>query len=58
MKRNVVKVGGGIFICYSHKDRRWLERLQVHLKALNQDILVWGDTKNKTSSYKDNLLAS
>jgi TIR domain len=36
-----------IFISYSHKDREWLERLQVHLKPLFRDggITVWDDTK-------------
>jgi hypothetical protein len=45
-------VGGGIFICYSHKDLRWLERLQVHLQPLNRDfgIVVWDDTKIKTGT--------
>jgi len=45
-------VGGGIFICYSHKDRRWLERLQVHLQPLKRDfgMIVWDDTKIKTGT--------
>ncbi|SKC12373.1 Leucine rich repeat-containing protein [Soonwooa buanensis] len=38
-----------IFISYSHKDKVWLERVQVHLKAiknhLKRDIDVWDDTK-------------
>jgi TIR domain len=39
----------GIFVSYSHKDRRWLERLQVHLKPLirDLDIVIWDDTKIK-----------
>src|SRR5262249_11114323 len=34
-----------IFISYSHKDRRWLERLQVHLAPLtrSRDITIWSD---------------
>jgi hypothetical protein len=38
-----------IFISYSHKDRRWLERLQVHLKPLEHEGLItpWDDTKIK-----------
>jgi hypothetical protein len=36
-----------IFVSYSHQDREWLERLQVHLKPLFPEggISVWDDTK-------------
>src|SRR4030095_12696209 len=36
-----------VFVSYSHKDREWLERLQVHLKPLERNGLVelWDDTK-------------
>jgi hypothetical protein len=37
-----------IFISYSHWDSEWLERVQIHLKALNQEnskLEVWDDTK-------------
>jgi tetratricopeptide (TPR) repeat protein len=39
-----------IFISYSHKDRDWLERLQVHLKPLERDGLFefWDDTRIRT----------
>lgn len=35
-----------IFICYSHKDSKWLERLKIHLKPLVRDgeLNVWDDT--------------
>lgn len=35
-----------IFISYSHKDKKWLERLQTHLKPCvrGQTIKVWDDT--------------
>jgi hypothetical protein len=35
-----------IFISYSHKDSKWLQRLQIHLKPLGQlhDITPWDDT--------------
>ncbi len=36
-----------VFISYSHKDARWLERLQVHLAPLEQEGILdlWDDTK-------------
>ena len=34
-----------VFISYSHKDKKWLERLQVHLKPLAREgTVVWDDT--------------
>lgn len=35
-----------IFVSYSHKDRKWLQRLQVHLRPLECDKAVkhWDDT--------------
>jgi formylglycine-generating enzyme required for sulfatase activity len=34
-----------VFVSYSHKDKRWLERLQVHLKPLAREgMRVWDDT--------------
>jgi HEAT repeat protein len=36
-----------VFISYSHKDKKWLEKLQTMLKPMmrNDTILVWDDTK-------------
>ena len=38
-----------VFISYSHQDRMWLERLQVHLKPLDRTGAIerWDDTKIK-----------
>lgn len=39
-----------IFISYSHSDKKWLERLQKHLKVLSkhfEPIEYWDDTKIK-----------
>lgn len=37
----------GVFVSYSHRDRKWLERLQIHLRPLERDhsLAVWDDTK-------------
>jgi hypothetical protein len=34
-----------VFVSYSHEDRKWLERLNVHLKPLrlNNSLVVWAD---------------
>jgi len=34
-----------VFICYSHKDERWLNDLQTHLKPYerNRSVTVWSD---------------
>ena len=39
-----------IFVSYSHKDTRWRDRLQVHLKPLVRDraIDLWDDTRIHT----------
>jgi formylglycine-generating enzyme required for sulfatase activity len=38
-----------VFISYSHKDKGWLEKLQIHLAPLQRDgtIAVWADTAIK-----------
>ena len=36
-----------VFVSYSHRDERWLKRLQVHLKPLVREgeIELWDDTR-------------
>lgn len=44
-----------LFVSYSHKDKKWLKRLKVHLKALERDgtIDVWDDTDIKMGDVWD-----
>lgn len=48
-----------IFVSYSHKDRAWLERLQVHFKALERDgsVDLWDDTEIKYGADWDAEIA-
>ena len=41
-----------VFISYSHKDKAWLERLQVHLRDLERRGLIerWDDTRIQPGS--------
>lgn len=36
-----------VFVCYSHKNTAWLERLQVHLKPLEREGIIdlWSDLR-------------
>lgn len=40
-------IRNGIFISYSHADKKWLDRVKIHLKPLERDhnVIVWSDTK-------------
>lgn len=42
---------GKIFISYSHKDSKYLDRLKVHLKVLGREVLLdaWADTRIRSS---------
>lgn len=44
------KTSNSIFISYSHKDKKYLDRLMVHLRPLEKDGLIdlWVDTKLKS----------
>jgi hypothetical protein len=49
---------GGVFISYSHKDKKWLNRLQVHLKPLERLGVVtrWDDTLIQPgSNWRDEI---
>ncbi len=41
-----------VFISYSHKDRKWLEKLQIMLKPLIREkkISIWDDTQIKAGT--------
>ncbi len=49
-----------IFVSYSHKDKAWLKRLQVHFKALERDgtVDLWDDTEIKFGADWDAEIAS
>lgn len=54
-----------IFISYSHKDKKWLQMLQTHLKPLmrGKDLLVWDDSRiqpgtNWRGEIKDAICAA
>lgn len=48
-----------IFVSYSHKDKVWLKRLQVHFKALERDgsVDLWDDTEIKYGADWDAEIA-
>ncbi|MBK7132264.1 MAG: toll/interleukin-1 receptor domain-containing protein [Bacteroidales bacterium] len=58
--KDIVKSKGNkIFICYSHKDHSYLERLMIHLKPLEKKGLVdiWVDTRLKAGDkWKKEIL--
>ena len=49
-----------VFVCYSHRDRKHLERLQVHLEPLAKTLRIdaWDDTRIAPGSRWRNEIAS
>jgi hypothetical protein len=50
-----------VFVSYSHSDKKWLERLQVHLKPLARDgkVDLWDDTGIKAGQrWHDEIKAA
>lgn len=50
--------GRRVFVSYSHRDRAWLDRLQVHLRPLERAGLVdrWDDTRiNPGEAWQDEI---
>ena len=47
------RTSNSVFVSYSHRDRRWLERLQVHLRPLERDfgITIWDDTRMENDEH-------
>lgn len=50
-----------VFVSYSHKDQRWLDRLIVHLTPLEKEfqIVYWADTRIRPGSqWREEIRAS
>lgn len=45
-----------VFLSYSHRDRRWADRLLTHLRAIADNVSVWSDAEIKIgASWKEEI---
>jgi nucleoside 2-deoxyribosyltransferase len=45
-----------VFLSYSHRDRRWADRLLTHLRAIADNVSVWSDAQIKVGeSWHDEI---
>jgi hypothetical protein len=51
-RRSIESQRTAVFICYSHRDQRWLDRVMVHLRPLTREsgIGIWADTRLEAGS--------
>jgi hypothetical protein len=49
----------GVFISYSHRDKKWLSKLRVVLKPVLSDEMIWDDTQIRPgASWADEIEAA
>lgn len=46
-----------VFLSYSHRDRRWADRLLTHLRAIADKVEVWSDSAIKVGASWDDEIA-
>jgi len=53
----VSKTQPKVFLSYSHRDRRWVDRLLTHLRAIAYNVQVWSDADIKVGESWSNEIA-